>query len=127
MPKFTPALDCTTEQRPRIELSKIDSRKLHAVGYCPTRQTFAAQFAEGGPIYHYEGFTPEQYAAFQAAESKGVHFGQHIQILDSKKFNADPAAQPEQHTSDVNPDDSGDEAKPTSEELEAAGQARLIG
>lgn len=90
---FTPAIDCTKEQRPDIALSPIDSRKLHAVGYCPTRQILAAQFAPGGAIYHYEGFTPEQHAAFEAAESKGSHFGKEIQILPSKKYAPDHLAQ----------------------------------
>lgn len=94
MPKtFTPAIDCTKDQRPDIALSPIDSRKLHAVGYCPTRQIFAAQFAAGGAIYHYEGFTPEQHAAFEGAESKGSHFGKAIQIMPSKKYAPDPVAQ----------------------------------
>lgn len=91
-PSFTPAIDCTKDQRPQIALQPVDSRKLHAVGYCPERQILAAQFAVGGAIYHYEGFTPEQHAAYEAAESKGSHFGKHIQVLPSKKYAPDPVA-----------------------------------
>lgn len=89
--KFTPAIDCTKEARPFIALQPAGSQKLHAIGYDAGLQTLAAQFAPGGAIYHYEDFTEEQYAALQGAESKGRHFGEHIQILPSKRYSADPA------------------------------------
>lgn len=89
---FTPAIDCTKEKRPHIPLNPVASDKLHAVGYDAATQTFAAQFSAGGAIYHYEGFSQEQHDAFMGAESKGRHFGEHIQILPSKKYSADPVA-----------------------------------
>lgn len=118
---FTPAIDCTNEQRPFIALTSITSNKLHAVGYCPERKIFAAQFAPGGAIYHYEGFTAEQHQEFLAAESKGRHFGQHVQCLPSKKYFADPAPTAEAPAATDEP------APATAAELEAAGQERLVG
>lgn len=97
-PAFTPAVDCTHEQRPDIALAPITSNKLHAVGYCPQRQILAATFAPGGLVYHYEGFSQQQYDDFMAAESKGRHFGQHIQVLPSKKYGPDPVAKTEEDT-----------------------------
>ncbi len=87
--QFTPAIDCTNEQRPDVALQSITSNKLHALGYCPGRRILAAQFAPGGAIYHYENFGPEQHAALMAAETKGRHFGEHVQVLPSKKYSPD--------------------------------------
>lgn len=128
---FTPAIDCTNEQRPDVQLSPIQSNKLHQVGYCPDRQLFAVQFSVGGAIYVYPNFSPEQHDAFQAAESKGRHFGQHIQCLPSKKYSADPVTEDKTdgRAGELNTEDQDhgdDEAAPTAAELEAAGQARLI-
>lgn len=90
---FTPAIDCTNEERPSIALTPIDSRKLNAYGYCPTRQEFVARFTATGPIYHYPDFSQEQFDAFLSAESKGCHFGAHIQILPSKKYSPERAGE----------------------------------
>lgn len=89
--KFTPAIDCTAETRPAIALTPIGSKKVYAVGYCPQRQILAASFSPTGAIYHYEGFTQEDYDALMGAESKGKHFGDHIQSRASKKYSPDPA------------------------------------
>lgn len=89
---YTPAMDCTNQQRPNVLMKVIGSRKVHAVGYCPERQILAACFDANGPVYHYEGFTQAQYDALMSAESKGKYFGEHIQTLPSKKYAPEPAS-----------------------------------
>ena len=62
-------------------LQPVESSQLAAMGYCPEERRLVIRFhprrsdPEGtlGPVYHYP-HTPEEWAAFQAAESKGSHF-----------------------------------------------------
>ncbi len=65
-----------------IALIPVDSSQIAAIGHDPATQTLAVQFknwtGEVTSVYHYRNFTAEQFAAFQAAESKGKHFGAHI-------------------------------------------------
>ena len=122
MPKnFPPAIDCTTQARHPIALAAVTSNQLKAVGYDADTQTLAIRFTRGpGCIYHYEGVTPDQHRALVTAESLGKHFGEHIQILPSKKYAPDPVvAEPDEA-------ESTEDAAPTGEELEAAGQTRLV-
>ncbi len=51
----------------------IQSSLLASAGYDPATQTMEIRFARGG-LYSYTDVSPEQFAAFQAAESKGKHF-----------------------------------------------------
>lgn len=68
-----------------IKLSDCKSSQIHSHGYDPQTKTLAIRFyrTEGGkrvpgPIYHYEGFTEDDYKSFCGAESLGKHFGTHI-------------------------------------------------
>lgn len=56
---------------------------LAGAGYDPATETLELEFAsrkEGEPskLYHYHDFTPADYDAFVAAESKGSHFMKHV-------------------------------------------------
>lgn len=90
---FTPAIDCTNEQRPSISLTPVTSNQIKAVGYDEATKTLAITFTHGpGNVYLYDGVEPEQHEAFLKAESLGKHFGEHIQILPSKKYAPNPVA-----------------------------------
>lgn len=65
-------------KRPTITLCPCESSRIAAHGHDPVTNTLALQFKGKnglGPVYHYSGFGPEDYAAFTAAESLGRHFG----------------------------------------------------
>ena len=61
-------------------LKPVESSQLAAMGYCPEEGRLVIQFKprkrdpEGtpGPVYHYP-HTAEEWAAFEAAPSKGSH------------------------------------------------------
>ena len=63
---------------PTVPLTPVESSQLEAYGYDPESQTLAVRFKgkgdRPGSLYHYQNFTPDDWAAFQAAESKGSHF-----------------------------------------------------
>lgn len=64
-----------------IELHKVESSQIAAIGHDPDTNTLAIQFAAKsgtGSIYHYANFTAEDFAAFRGAESIGSHFGKFI-------------------------------------------------
>lgn len=61
-----------------IPMQPVESSQIASAGFDAGTQTLALQFKSGGPVYHYSGFTQEQYDAFLKAESKGKHFGAHI-------------------------------------------------
>ena len=66
-----------------ITLKGVKSSQIHAIGHCQTTNTLAIQFkGKDGPgsVYHYQGFTAEQFKAFSEAESIGSHFGKHIKL-----------------------------------------------
>lgn len=67
---------------PDIALAPIESSQLAEIGYHPESQTLAIRFKgrgdAPGSLYHYDGFTPDDWTAFQASESKGSHFYRHI-------------------------------------------------
>ncbi|WP_207000888.1 KTSC domain-containing protein [Trinickia mobilis] len=74
---------------PSIALTKVDSTQIDSIGHDPATQTLAIRFknrSTGAPtsLYHYSNFTAEDFAAFEAAESKGSHFGKHIKVFDKK-------------------------------------------
>lgn len=92
MPRnFTPAVDCTHEDRKPIELKPVESSQIKAIGYDEDSQTLAVSFTRGpGNVYHYEGVQPDQAKAFMTADSLGSHFGEHIAKLPSKKYRPEP-------------------------------------
>ncbi len=61
-----------------IPMTLADSSQLHAHGY--ENGTLALEFKSNHQkvTYHYKNFSPDQYAAFLAAESQGSHFYKHI-------------------------------------------------
>lgn len=69
----------------RIDLQDVVSNQIHSIGHNAASHTLAIRFTSRkggvigpGSLYHYANFTLEDFAAFQAAESKGKHFGAHI-------------------------------------------------
>ena len=92
--KFPEPQPFTDKPRPQIALQPVESHQIGKIGYDEATQTLAVQFKRGAmAIYHYPGVTPEQWAAFNAAESKGAHFGQHFKALAFEKFPNEPAAE----------------------------------
>jgi hypothetical protein len=81
-------MDKTTT--PRIELVDVESRQIAAIGHDAASQTLAVRFknwkGEITSLYHYDNVTAEDFAALQAAESKGGHF--------NKVIKADPVRWP---------------------------------
>lgn len=73
---------------PDISLSAIESSQLAEIGYHPDSQTLAIRFKgrgdKPGSLYHYDGVTPEDWEAFNGAESKGSHFYKHIKPFADK-------------------------------------------
>lgn len=71
-----------TNPVPVITYTPCDSSQIAAYGYDDASQTLGLEFPGKGPVagprYHYHGFSPELYAEFLAAESKGKFFGAHI-------------------------------------------------
>lgn len=93
--KFPDPQPYTNGPRPAIALTPVESNQIDSIGYDEATQTLAVQFKRGArAIYHYPGVTAKQWADFQAAESKGTHFGQHFKALAFEKYpNEDaPAA-----------------------------------
>ncbi|SOO08779.1 KTSC domain-containing protein [Xanthomonas citri] len=74
----------------RIPLIDVESRQIAAIGHDPGTQTLAVRFknwkGEVTSLYHYANVTAEDFAALQAAESKGGHF--------NKVIKADPVRWP---------------------------------
>jgi hypothetical protein len=70
-----------TATEPQFKMCDCKSSQIHSIGHDPATNTLAIRFkGKNGPgsLYHYPGFTAEQFDAFRAAESKGKFFGQSI-------------------------------------------------
>lgn len=67
---------------PVIPLQPVESKQIASVGHDAESSTLAIRFknwkGEETSLYHYANVDAETFAAFLAAESKGLHFGQHI-------------------------------------------------
>lgn len=64
-----------------IPMKPCDSSQIATHGYDPVTKTMALQFKQknGTTVpYHYANVSPEMYAEFEAAESKGRFFGQRL-------------------------------------------------
>lgn len=73
--------------RPEITLHPVKSGKLKALGHDPVSNTLAASFPTGsGAIYHYPGFSADDYKALIEAESVGKHFIANVQHLPFDKY-----------------------------------------
>lgn len=71
------------QQAPAIAMIPVESSQFAKYGYDPATQTLAIEFHPRKPdqppaVYHYGNFTPEAWALFEAAESKGTHFNRAI-------------------------------------------------
>lgn len=76
-----------TKLAPSITLKLCDSSQLHAYGYDPETNTLEIQFkSKSGPgsRYRYANVDREMFNAFEAAESKGRFFGEHIKPYKDK-------------------------------------------
>ena len=58
----------------KIDLERIDSSHLGAIGYNPHKLILAVQFAKTGVIFHYANVPVEVAAGFNGAESKGRYY-----------------------------------------------------
>lgn len=91
---ITPAAFSEKAYKP-IPMTPVQSNQVGAIGYDPATSTLAVSFARGaGAIYHYPDVSPELYAEFMAAESKGTFFGKRVKALPFDKFSA-PKPEPE--------------------------------
>jgi hypothetical protein len=59
-------------------LKPAKSSLIHSHGYDAASRTLALRFVNSDKVYHYKDVPPEDAARFEAAESVGKHFGQHI-------------------------------------------------
>lgn len=69
-----------------ITLHPIKSSQLKEAGYSTEHKTVQIRFRDGGPLYEYPHITPEDWAAFQAAESQGSYFIRNWKNRTFKKF-----------------------------------------
>jgi hypothetical protein len=51
----------------------VSSTSVASVGYEPEKRELEIEFRDSGGVYLYFDVPPEEYAAFMAASSKGVH------------------------------------------------------
>lgn len=87
--QFTSPAALSSKPYVAIPMVAVQSNQVGAVGYDPATSTLAVSFARGaGAIYHYTDVSPELYAEFMAAESKGTFFGKRIKPLAFEKFPA---------------------------------------
>lgn len=60
-----------------MDRTPVESKMFRSIGFSPEIETLQLEFTNG-TIYTYSGFKPEDWKAFNEAESKGRHFGLHI-------------------------------------------------
>lgn len=88
----------------QITMDAVESSQIEAVGYSGETQTLAIQFkskgGKPGSLYHYSNVTPEDFAAFAAAESVGSYFYKNIKPYKDKypyqRIESAPAVSGEQ-------------------------------
>lgn len=66
-----------------MTLHPVTSQTIHSIGYDPATKRMQVSFhaydkRKSARLYEFEQVTPEQHAAFMAAQSKGKHFGEHF-------------------------------------------------
>jgi hypothetical protein len=79
----------TATTTPQIDMQPVESSQIHSIGHDASTNTLAIRFkdrATSAPtsLYHYDNVTPDDFTAFQSAESIGKHFGKHIKPYDVK-------------------------------------------
>lgn len=65
-----------------MQRESIDSSVIASMGYDAAKQVLELEFREDGRIYDYLAVPPEEYAAFRAAESKGIYLNQVFKLRD---------------------------------------------
>ena len=83
-------MDQQIKERPVIKMTDVVSSQIAAIGHDPDTNTLAIKFPAtsrqpDGSLYHYRNFTADDFAAFEAAESKGSHFKKFIRN-ETEKF-----------------------------------------
>ena len=58
----------------------VDSTAIRSMGYDASRRELDVEFRESGDVYRYLDVSPDEYAEFVAAESKGTHLNQVIKV-----------------------------------------------
>lgn len=58
-------------------MKQVKSSNVEAIGYDETKKRLTVVYKSGG-TYHYEGVSPEAYAALEDADSIGQHVARHI-------------------------------------------------
>lgn len=82
----------TAAKLPTIAMCPCESSRIAAHGFDPATGVLALQFKKKGPdgamipgnVYHYAGFSADDYKAFTESESLGKHFGQVISARDDE-------------------------------------------
>ncbi|MGE4243668.1 KTSC domain-containing protein [Ramlibacter sp.] len=85
-----------------IAITPVESNRLAGIGYDAETKTLAVKFPPNrtnpnGSTYHYSGVSPEFYAEFQAAESKGSFFEKRVRG-GGFKYERQPDEQPADET-----------------------------
>lgn len=93
-----------------IKMTPCSSSRICSHGHDPATNTLALQFKRknpdggepiGGQVYHYAGFTADDYKALTEAESLGKHFGTVINVKNDNGTLKYPftkiEAEPENH------------------------------
>lgn len=89
--KFPEPQPFSTNARPAIALTPVESNQIGAIGYDDATKTLAVRFKRGaGAIYHYPNVERDTYEAFKGAESIGTYFGKHLKALPFEKFEPEP-------------------------------------
>lgn len=70
-----------------IQMSPVKSSQIAEIGH--SGDTLAVKF-KNGTTYHYSDVSPEQFSAFQGAESIGNHFGAHFKKNEKHPFTKIP-------------------------------------
>lgn len=83
-------MNTEVKTRPVITMKAVVSSQIAAIGHDAETNTLAVQFPPTksqpeGSVYHYANFTAEQFAEFEAAESKGSYHGKVIKA-DKERF-----------------------------------------
>ena len=81
-----------------LKLCVPKSSNVHKYGYDEPSKTLAVQFVGGTKVHHYAGVLPEQFAAFDKAESKGRFHAEHFKGLPFKHADLPPATGAEGET-----------------------------
>lgn len=76
----------------QIDLVRVDSSNIYAVGYAPEEQILEVQF-RGGGVYRYYGVPPIVHRGIMSARSKGQYLHQVIKgVYKYRKVGQRPKA-----------------------------------